>query len=508
MHREPCPEHDELGPSSEVAKVRAKKKRGLIADLPTGVAVFKIGDGRYFRVRLNKKFTGGAAMKRDFATLAAAREWLEEQTKSNRALRGMELTVDQLAAAKRAFKRLGETSLDAVVEYYFTQGPGESDIIDLKKAMDEYAQHHRDSGNSEDYVKAQKTSINVLLAGLGNHDLAWYSSTRLDLWLRKIKVERRWSDLNTCNYFRDYNMFFTYCAKREFVAKNPLDNHIFAWLRKLRKKQKEGKIEVYSVEEVEKLLTAALAHPELDLLGWFVVGFYTGIRVDEMPRLNWEAFRWDERIVSVSEYVAAKHGNPRHIEFTDAFESWIRCIENVEKRVGLFFDQTNYRHRIDRLHEYAGVNKKRNGLRHNFASYHFVGNEDAADTRRRMGQKTEQVLFDHYVSLVRKKDATAYWALRPPAEAARISAKVIRDIFGLEGGALLALWNVSGALRLFQRISRVRGTVGEPEFCRWLSAPNPELVGKQPRDLLTTDALERLAALVERTFPAMSVATR
>lgn len=446
----------ELDERSVAPKAATKKtKRNLIGDLPPGVAVFKIRDGLYFRVRLNKKFTGAAAETKDFKTLGAAREWIEDQARSSRALRSMELTVDQLSAAKRAFGQLGEISLDAVVEYYFTDGPGDFDRRDLKSAIEEYAQHHRDAGNSAKYVNAQRISLNVLLEGLGNHELTWFNASRLDLWLRKIKGDRKWSDLNTCNYFRDYNMFFTYCRKREFIAKNPLENHVFVWLRKLRKKLKDGNVEVYSVEETEKLLTAALAHPELNLLGWFVVGFFTGVRVDELPRLDWDAFRWDEKILSVSEYVAAKHGNPRHVEFTEAFSSWIACIEDVEQRTGLFFDPTNYRHRIDRLHEHAGVKKKRNGLRHNFASYHFVASGDAADTRRRMGQKTEQVLFDHYVSLVRKKEAQAYWGLRPPIEAERISTKIIGDLFDLEPAAVMNLWRLPSSLQMFQRITRM-----------------------------------------------------
>ncbi len=372
----------------------------------------------------------------------------------------MQLTVDQLAAAKRAFKRLGEISLDRVVDYYFTDGPGDTHTIDLQTAVHEYAQHHRDAGNSSDYIHAQMISLNVLQSSLGNHVLDWFNPTRLDAWLRKIKTERGWSDLNTCNYFRDYNMFFKYCEKREFIAKNPLDSHVFVWLRKLRKRLKDGKIEIYTVEETEKLLTAALTHPELDLLGWFAVGFFTGIRVDEMPRLTWDAFRWNENIVSVSEYVAAKRGNPRHIEFSEAFLSWIKCLESVEKRTGIFFNETNYRNRIDRLHEYAGVKKKRNGLRHTFASYYYVESGTAADTRRRMGQQTDQVLFDHYVSLVEKKDAAAFWALRPPSEEGWLSTKVVSCLFELNHATLKELWDSPGSLRCFQRIARFRRNVG------------------------------------------------
>ncbi len=43
----------------------------------------------------------------------------------------------------------------------------------------------------------------------------------------------------------------------------------------------------------------------------------------------------------------------------------------------------------------------------------YVKTGDADGTRKKLGQETDDVLFRHYISLVEKKDAEAFWALRP-----------------------------------------------------------------------------------------------
>ena len=137
-------------------------------------------------------------------------------------------------------------------------------------------------------------------------------------------------------------MFFRFCSGRDLIPANPLDNHLFVWVQALRKRIKKqvGNVQVYTVDEVKRILTTALAHPEFNLLVWFVTIFFSGIRVDEMPRMTWSWFRWDEKIISLTQEIAAKGGNARHIEFTDAFLSWVERIPRLRERAGppgLFF---------------------------------------------------------------------------------------------------------------------------------------------------------------------------
>src|SRR6185369_5128317 len=55
-----------------------------------------------------------------------------------------------------------------------------------------------------------------------------------------------------------------------------------------------------------------------------------------------------------------------------------------------------------------------NALRHSFASYFFAKTSNAAETCARLGQRSDDVLFQHYRSLVKKADAERFFQLRPP----------------------------------------------------------------------------------------------
>lgn len=193
-----------------------------------------------------------------------------------------------------------------------------------------------------------------------------------------------------------------------------MDDSVFDWVMPLRKKVKQNhEVVIYGIEKVKKILSAALNDDDRDMLIWFTVAFFSGIRVDEMTRLTWAHFNWEERAISLSKTDVAKGGDPRHIKFNSAFEAWIVKVPDVETLTGPIVNSVNWRHRLDRFHGRAGVSKKRNALRHTFASYHYVKLGDADATRKILGQKTADVLFANYVHLVRGKQAEAFWQLTP-----------------------------------------------------------------------------------------------
>jgi hypothetical protein len=55
-----------------------RKRKAAIANLPSGIGVNKVSNGKtdFWRVRLGKRFTGGAILTKHFADLADARNWI------------------------------------------------------------------------------------------------------------------------------------------------------------------------------------------------------------------------------------------------------------------------------------------------------------------------------------------------------------------------------------------------------------------------------------------------
>lgn len=406
---ESAPEKERKVPTEQ----RPGRKRSPIADLPGGISVHKLGNGS-FRVRLGRKFTKGKAKIKDFTVLGLARDWLDEQTRDRSALQEMQLSPDQIAQAKIAFQRLGTVPLAEAVEFYFQSGPGGRQTTNLEEVLALYEKHHEKATSKASYIKAQKISINLLSSTAGNLPILSFTPDKLDTWFATQRTNRKWSDINTLNYVRDLKMFFRFCARKKLVPSNPMDDPAFDWVKPLRKKLKASKnVVIYTVEEARKILGAAVKHSDKDFLTWFAVCFFTGVRVDEMKQMTWECFRWAENSISLDEEVVAKRGDPRHLPLPEAFKAWIRKLPNYRKRTGRLVDPTNWRNRLENFHKVAGVKKKRNALRHSFASFHYVQSGDADLTRKILGQKTDDVLFAHYVKLVKQKDAASFWALRP-----------------------------------------------------------------------------------------------
>jgi len=415
-------------------------KKSPIADLPDGISVHKLGNGS-FRVRLGKKFTRNRPLTKDFTKLKTARDWIAEQTRDCVALRQMELTPEQVANAKTAFARLGETPLLEAVDYFLNSGQASIGSTKLTTALELYLAKHTKAGSGDAYINAQKISLGVLqntwkecrLKGSApekskpsseketkadsspDFDLTEFTATELDRWFSNIKKKKQWSDINTLNYVRDLKMFFRFCVRRKLLASNPMDDPVFDWVKPLRKKSKQNhEVTIYKVGEVQKILTTALQDEDSDMLPWFTIAFFSGIRVDEMRNLKWELFRWGDQMISLSRADVAKRGDPRHIKFNAAFKGWIAKVPSVKTRTGPVFSPVNWRHRLDQFHIRAGIKKKRNALRHTFASYHYVHFGDPDSTRKMLGHKTDDVLFAHYIDLVTKKDASKFWLLRPP----------------------------------------------------------------------------------------------
>lgn len=376
----------------------------------------KVGNNDYFRIILRKKWTGGREKYRHFPTREEAKTYITEQKENRFALREGQLSSDEVFAAKRAFARLRpiDASLDDVVEFYFTDGPGGRKPIKLSAALEAHLQSRRDAGRHESYIKAQRIAVEVLKNSMGDHHLPYYTAERLDSWLKTSKKKRNWSNQSQLNYFRDLNLFFAFAARQGMIPKNPMLDPTFDWVEGLKQKiNEEREVSVYTPEEAGKLLRTAMENPHLGLLGWLVTAFFGGPRVIELKKLKWSDFRDHDNQLVLGKKTVAKGGDPRHIEYSETFKAWLAVVPRTD---GLLVDPTNLRHRLDELFEKSGVEKKKNALRHTFASNHYVEQGDADETRRILGHDSGESLFKHYVELVEKRQAKAFWALRPPTD--------------------------------------------------------------------------------------------
>ena len=120
-----------------------------------------------------------------------------------------------------------------------------------------------------------------------------------------------------------------------------------------------------------------------------------------------------EGILTVGPQIAKKR-RLRVLELTPNCIAWLKTAPNREGRVAHGKFTVRWAAFVKRA-GFPGWGKNRsNAMRHSFGSYHYALYSDAAKTAAMLGHRAnDQVLFDSYRSLVRKKDADMYFGLMP-----------------------------------------------------------------------------------------------
>jgi integrase len=202
---------------------------------------------------------------------------------------------------------------------------------------------------------------------------------------------------------RDLSMFFRWAEFRDYAAGNPFD--------KIERPSVPRKVpEIFTVDEARRILEAAYLNPALGLLPMYAIGLFSGVRIEELGRMNWEMIDWDEGEIRLPANVT-KTGMLRNIEIFPALKA---TLEKDAPKTGLIVSPVNLRLRREKLLSNAQIENKRNALRHSFASYHAAKHRNPGALQLLLGQETPSVMFKHYINATRRVDADNYFNLRPP----------------------------------------------------------------------------------------------
>jgi integrase len=352
---------------------------------------------RYWRVNVGKKLTGTRKQRKFFETEREANEFIEslQDTIVRKGTAGFSiepaLAHEALALAKELEPL--KVGLTHAVRFFIKNAPKLNNVR-VAQVIPTYLKTKTD----EHYRKAQAISLKVFARDFGNKIIPSIFPNALQNWFEK----QGWQPLNQRNYMRDISMFFKWCVLNDYCMSNPM-----AKVQRPRVVTKTPPI--YSVEEAHKLLSAAKEHKELGLLAFVGFAFFSGVRVEELEKMDWQMVVWSQKEICLPENIT-KTDRPRLIPIFNALRAWVKP---VRKQTGLLFNKTNLRNRKDKLFELAGINSKRNAFRHTFASYHAAHYRNFSELQMILGQRTPSVLFTHYVTATRKEDAERFFALRP-----------------------------------------------------------------------------------------------
>jgi integrase/recombinase XerD len=270
--------------------------------------------------------------------------------------------------------------------------------VTLEAALDECAAAKRAANRRPAYVAKLKHFIRQLIRGreampptaLGTDEiLAWLDGKGYGPSARKT-------------YRGAFSVFFSFCEARGYVRQNPVKAVPSVTVDRRTPR-------ILSVEEARQSLSFAQEH-QPRFLATLVLGVFTGIRPEEIAKMQWGMIDLDQGIIRLAAEVT-KDRRPRLIYLMPGAQAWLR--EAKALRSALPLPHQAYRRALRRQRRHLGLARWPQDLcRHTAASYLLAHYQDAGRVALELGN-SPQVLLTHYREIVTREEAKKFWALRP-----------------------------------------------------------------------------------------------
>jgi integrase len=262
------------------------------------------------------------------------------------------------------------------------------------------------------HLETVAKAANKLVASFGQEWVCDLSSQVMERWLNGLPLAATTRN----NVRKNVSVILAYAVKRGWIEESPMLK-----IKGFNEHRLKAKLPgILTPEEMALLLERA----EPEILPFFAIGAFAGLRVAELERLDWSEIKWDKRLINVTA-LKAKTAQPRWIPMTDNLIAWLTPHRQSNGPIAPQSVRVKSRF-VKRAREAAGINSwgndKANALRHSFCSYHLALHEDGAMTAIRAGHMGTATLYKHYNHRVEKTEAEKYFSIAPAAAAQSILA--------------------------------------------------------------------------------------
>jgi integrase len=249
-------------------------------------------------------------------------------------------------------------------------------------------------GMSARYLGDLRVRLGRFVQSFGEEMIAGISASRIDEWLRGLGV----GAVTRNTFRRRLAVLFSFAKRRGYVTENPIADVE-------RAKERETEIEILSVNQVARLLECTSS----DMLPFWAIGAFAGLRRAEIERLTWSEVDFDADMIEVKAS-KSKTASRRLVTIQPNLRKWLAPYRTRTGRVC----PVNLQRKINEDRERAGLRAEwpQNALRHSFGSYYLAQFGDAAKLALEMGN-SPATIFKHYRQLVKPKQAERYWKIAP-----------------------------------------------------------------------------------------------
>ncbi len=192
----------------------------------------------------------------------------------------------------------------------------------------------------------------------------------------------------------------------------------FQKVRRPKKDHREA-VEIYTPDEMEKLLLAALEN-DIFFIPPLIVGAFQGLRPAEFhaenakrPPLKWDAFIWSDKILHITGQKIRSKAN-RDIPLHQPTINWLKPFKHLKGEMWRF--RQSYTKKMILIRDKAKVRSIYDGLRHSYASYRIrILKGNLPELAQEMGN-SEREIINSYKRNVTDAEAEAWFSIAPPSD--------------------------------------------------------------------------------------------
>jgi site-specific recombinase XerD len=271
----------------------------------------------------------------------------------------------------------------------------------VEQAVDEMVEAKKSNGVSDAYKRDLKWRLGLFAKGF-KCNVSTITTVEIQKWMDAQKFK----STSYMNMRRNVGVFFSWCVARGYCAANPIGKD-----KVESRKETTGEIQIYSPDEMRKLLDAA---PD-DLKIRLAISGFAGVRTAELRRLTWAGVNFAEGYIILGTDVVKNHrtASRRVVPMSDNLRAWLLPFKDRKGKVSdmnendsTFFDMQR------ECATKAGVPWKQNALRHSFCSYRLAVVKDASKVAFEAGNSAAMI-HGNYKALVTEQAGKEWFAIKP-----------------------------------------------------------------------------------------------
>lgn len=324
---------------------------------------------------------------------------LDELSRARRNLLGIDVSIDQAVREyAECYRALGGRSVTGFVQMNLGR-MGKLKESTILEAAKEYISEKEARGKGKNYTKTLKKDLLYGFAADITKPILEVTVDDLNSHLAK------WGGRTRNNKVNSIVSLFNYARGKYLPDGEPTAAH-----RLQKDNITPHEVEIWTPEEVRTVLR----HANPDELGFFALAMFSGIRTEELQKMDWSQVRPhrdpDESHIEVRASDSKMRLGRRIVPILPALAAYLKKIG--KPKAGRIAPNQNMNNRMIPLARRAGMRWKKNACRHSFGSYRMADIKNVFQVAEEMGN-SPAIVKKNYFQAVTKAEAAKFWAIRP-----------------------------------------------------------------------------------------------